>query len=187
LQSSTGSLLVGLSFEERQEIVLLVLIAQTNPAKHPDYHSNWLHNIADEALDYSSPFGKMEYIRSLQGKSEHAKEKFFFDYSYLLERCGDMEAQYVLMMEDDTIAAKGWNGRTMKRLESAARKTEGRGYNPQDCELANYSYDFQLLHCRMPCTCKKVHWNFEKSVVNAFSTSCIIFYLLISVSENSVD
>jgi hypothetical protein len=68
LQFSTGSLLDGLSFEERQEIVLLILIAHTNPVKRPDHHSCWLHNIADEVLDYSSPFGRMEYIRSLKGK-----------------------------------------------------------------------------------------------------------------------
>jgi hypothetical protein len=50
LQFSTGSLLDGLSLEERQEIVLLVLNAHTNPAKHPDAHSNWLHNIVDETI-----------------------------------------------------------------------------------------------------------------------------------------
>lgn len=147
MQFSTGSLLDGLSVEERQEIILVVLVAHTNPAKHPDYHSNWLHNIVDEVLDYSSPFGKREYVQSLEGKSEHAKEKSVFDYSYLLERCGDTEAEYVLMLEDDTIAAKGWYGRTMKGLESATRKTERMGYNSQDCELA-ILYSYQLHHSR---------------------------------------
>jgi hypothetical protein len=148
LQFSIGSLLDGLSFEERKEIVLLVSIAHTNPEKHPDYHSSWLHNTADEVLDYSSPFGRREYIQSLEGKSEHSKEKSVFDYSYLLEVCGNTEAQYVLMMEDDTIATKGWYGRTMKGLEFATRKTEEMGYNYQDCELANYSYQLRHFNTR---------------------------------------
>jgi hypothetical protein len=40
---------------------------------------------------------------------------------------------------------------------------------------ANDSYHFQLLRCRTSCTCKEVSWNFAKSVVGAFSVSCIIF------------
>jgi hypothetical protein len=87
-QFSTGSLLDDLSVEERQEIVLLLFIAHTDPATNPDDNLNWLHNIADEVLDYRSPFGKMEYIRSLDGNSEHAEEKSVFRlFVFVREMC----------------------------------------------------------------------------------------------------
>jgi hypothetical protein len=69
------------------------------------------------------------------------------------------EAQYVLIIEDDTIATKGWYGQTKKGLQPAARKTEGMSYNSQDCELAIfYFHQLPHLHNRMASACKQVRW-----------------------------
>jgi hypothetical protein len=140
LHYSTGSVLHGLSEEERQEIVFIALLAHTNSSKHPDADSVWLPNAADQVLDYSAPFEKEEYVQSLEGNKNKQKEKSLFDYSYLLESCRATGANFVFIMEDDTVAAQGWYRRTMQGLQAIAMKMEGMGKAPTDCKRVAFTY-----------------------------------------------
>jgi hypothetical protein len=135
LYHSTGSLLEGLSNDERQQIELKILIAHTNATIHPNWNSNWLRNVADEVLDYGPPFENESYIRVLEGNVDKENQKSLFDYAHLLRACRNTQADYVLMIEDDTVSAKGWYERTMEGLEAVARKMRSMGYTSNACKL----------------------------------------------------
>jgi hypothetical protein len=47
-----GSLLEGLTSQERSEIYNLVFIAHSNPTSHPAFGENWLFGLADHILTY---------------------------------------------------------------------------------------------------------------------------------------
>lgn len=132
---STGSLFEGLSNEERQQIELKILIAHTNATVHPNWNSNWLRNVADEVLDYGLPFENESYVQWLEGIKEKENQKSLFDYAHLLRRCRDTGADYVLMIEDDTVSVKGWYGRTMEGLEAVVEKMRNMGYTSNRCKF----------------------------------------------------
>ena len=136
LHYSTGSVLHGLSAEERQEIVLITLLAHANSSKHPEASSVWLRNAADQVLDYSAPFEKEGYVQSLEGVEGKQKEKSLFDYAHLLESCRATGAEFVFIMEDDTVAAEGWYRRTRQSLQAITTKMRGMGKGSTDCKDA---------------------------------------------------
>lgn len=107
-----GSLLSGLSTAERSDILLLPFIANIDPYAHYAYNESWLFNLADEVVTYEdvSTWDKAR-MRSQETPKGH-KKKALFDYSFMLRRCLDSNAPYILMLEDDTIAADGWYERT---------------------------------------------------------------------------
>jgi hypothetical protein len=135
LHYSTGSLLHGLSPEERQQIDLITLLAHANASKHPDASSTWLLNVADQVLDYGPPFENQEYIQSLELDEDKQKEKSLFDYVHLLEACKSTRAEFVFIMEDDTVAAEGWFRRTIDGLRSISGKMRAMGRDPTHCKL----------------------------------------------------
>lgn len=139
LHYSTGSVLHGLTLQERQEIVLITLLAHANSSKHPDADSEWLLNAADQVLDYSAPFEKEEYVQSLEGDKDKQKEKSLFDYAHLLDACRATGADFIFMMEDDTVAAQGWYLRTMQGLQAIATRMEGMGRAPSDCKYFTFA------------------------------------------------
>ena len=134
LHYAAGSVLHGLTVEERQEIILITLLAHANSSRHPDADSIWLPNAADQVLDYSAPFEKEEYVRSLEGDEDKQKEKSLFDYAHLVEACRATGSEFVFMMEDDTVAAQGWYRRTMEGLHAIATKMRDMGRGPTDCK-----------------------------------------------------
>ena len=113
-----GSLLSGLCGLERSDMILMPFIANVDPQTHQAYHEPWLHNVADHVLTYENvPTEEKERLRSMQTPSGH-KEKALFDYSYVLRACLDSNAPYILMLEDDVLAADGWFRRTKAALRS---------------------------------------------------------------------
>jgi hypothetical protein len=112
-----------------------ILIAHTNVPVHPNWNSNWPRNVADEVLDYGPPFENESYIQWLEGIKEKENQKSLFDYAHLLMRCRDTGADYVLMIEDDTVLAKGWYGRTMEGLEAVVEKMRNMGYTSNRCKF----------------------------------------------------
>jgi hypothetical protein len=76
-----------------------------DPTRHPDWHSPWLRNVADEVLSYEAPFKNGTWMKEMEGKIEHESEKSLFDFVYLLRVCKDSGAEYILMIEDDTFIA----------------------------------------------------------------------------------
>lgn len=125
--TSVGSLLEGLTTEERQQIHLVLFIAHTDPHTHPDYAEPWLENVADRVLTYFLPEDQFEHIQKLENDRGLFREKALFDYTYLLKTCAAVQAPYILMMEDDVIALDGWYHRTRDALKLAERQSHLKG------------------------------------------------------------
>lgn len=125
--TSVGSLLEGLTEEERQKIYLVLFIAHTDPQIHPDYAEPWVENVADRLLTYTLPEDQFEHIQKLENDRGLFREKALFDYTYLLKACAAVEAPYIIMMEDDVIALDGWYHRTRAALKSAERQSHLKG------------------------------------------------------------
>jgi len=121
LQSAVGSLLHGLTPEERQEIYLIVFLPHSKPERHPAYGEKWLAELTDNILTYNYGFDRMQHIRNMEAQ-DRVEEKSLFDYSYLLDKCTEQLTPYIAIFEDDTIAADGWYHRTMDAIHEAERQ-----------------------------------------------------------------
>lgn len=119
LETSVGSLLDGLTKEERDDIYLIVFIPHTDPKVHPAYTQNWLYNLTDHVLLYDLPSEEMQHISGLEKGAGH-REKGLFDYAYLLKACYAAETPYIAMFEDDIVAMDGWYHRTLAGLDKAS-------------------------------------------------------------------
>uniref|UniRef100_A0A0B7K418 Uncharacterized protein n=1 Tax=Bionectria ochroleuca TaxID=29856 RepID=A0A0B7K418_BIOOC len=115
LPITIGSLLHGLTDQERAELHLLVLIAQTDPTHHPNFNELWLHQAVDGVLTYNVNATQLSYLRHLEA-TEKYQEKGLFDYSYALQQCYDAGASYIGLFEDDIILAHGWLIRALQGL-----------------------------------------------------------------------
>lgn len=125
LQGAVGSVLEGLTAEERGNLYLIILIAHLNPAEHPAYAEPWLHSLADKVLLYDPDMVDLEHIRKLETPEAKtfAREKGLLDYIYLLRACESINTSYTVMLEDDVIALDGWYHRTKQALSEAERQT----------------------------------------------------------------
>lgn len=121
LQYTVGSLLAGLSPEERKEIYLIAFIAHSKPITHPAYSEAWLSALADEVITYPFGLDRMQYIVDMEKKSNF-EEKGLFDYSFLLDKCAAQLTPYVAILEDDTLAVDGWYHRTLIAIQSAEQQ-----------------------------------------------------------------
>ncbi|KAL8951776.1 MAG: hypothetical protein Q9222_002267 [Ikaeria aurantiellina] len=118
-----GSLLDGLTEEERRQIHTIVLIAHTDPHRHPSYAEPWLHNLASRILLYdTADMKQLEQLKEME-KDKDYRRKAIFDYTYLMKTCIDSGASWVAMIEDDTLAVSGWYPRTIKALDDADAKS----------------------------------------------------------------
>ena len=141
--TAVGSLLEGLTTQERQEIYLVLFIAHTDPTTHPAYSESWLGNVADRVLTYDDalvPVEQLEHLRKLEIDRGLFREKALFDYTYLLKTCAAVGAPYIVMNEDDVIALDGWYHRTAQALKIAEEKTMMRkgSANCEDTSFARF-------------------------------------------------
>ncbi|KAI9838477.1 MAG: hypothetical protein M1837_002469 [Sclerophora amabilis] len=163
-RTSVGSLLEGLTEDERQGLYLILFIAHTEPTVHPAYAEKWLHNVADRVLMYNLPEGELDRIRRMEKDRTLFKEKALLDYTHLLKACAQTGAPYVAMVEDDVIALDGWYHRTLEALEIANHQTRARGN--RECEslksqLLHEAYPALDLYLRLFYTEALLGWNSE--------------------------
>lgn len=104
---TVASLLAGLSKTERKSIYLNILIGNTDPSKHPIYSEKWLSTLPDRLLTYKEDDPDFERIKDWEEGGWY-RNKTIYDYTHLLKDCYDTGADYVAMIEDDTLAVKGW-------------------------------------------------------------------------------
>jgi hypothetical protein len=149
LRVAVGSLLEGLTPEERSEIYFTVFIPHSDPTIHPAYTEQWLPNLANEVLEYNVSDEQMKHIKEMEKEGGLYREKGLYDYSYLIKACYKQETSYIAMLEDDTIAMDGWYHRTMAAVEDAERQSA----------LKKASPDF--LYLRLFYTEEFLGWNSE--------------------------
>ena len=118
VRSTIGSLLDGLTPTERAEIYLVVLIAHTTPNDHPIYAEQWLTNVVDKVLLYNVDQHKTDDLMRWELDKDYRK-KAIFDYTYVLQNCHNRGSQWIAMIEDDTLAVKGWYPKAIEALEKA--------------------------------------------------------------------
>ncbi|KAF1945270.1 hypothetical protein EJ02DRAFT_339034 [Clathrospora elynae] len=171
LPDAVGSLLDGLTPEERQEIYLIVFIPHSKPEVHPAYREHWLSGLADEVLIYGYGIDRMQYIRDMEQKRKF-DEKSLFDYSYLLDRCTELFTPYIAILEDDAIAMDGWYHRTIAAIHEAEQQAALRRAKP----------DF--LYLRLFYTEEFLGWNAEdwkhylfNSIYVAIVPTLVIFFM----------
>jgi hypothetical protein len=149
LRTAVGSLLEGLTPEERDEVALIVFIPRSAPAIHPAYTEQWLPELADEVLVYDVSEEQMKHIKEMEQEGGLYREKGLYDYSYLVKACHKTQTPYIAMLEDDTVAMDGWFHRTMASIEQAETLSA----------LKKASPDF--LYLRLFYTEEFLGWNSE--------------------------
>ena len=132
-RTTVGSVLEGLTEEERESVFLVVFIAHTDPAVHPAFSESWMHNVPDQVLTYDLSPDQLDHIRKLEGDRGLFREKALFDYTYLLKACATVGTPYIAMLEDDVIALDGWYQRTQEALQQVEDQSVSNG-DPWDCK-----------------------------------------------------
>jgi hypothetical protein len=122
---TVGSLLAGLSDEERKSIFLNLLIGHTEPSQHPISAERWVDALPDRILQYRKESPDFDQIRAWEEGGWY-RNKTIYDYSYLLKDCYDTGAEYVAMIEDDTLAVAGWLPRALKALDAVVNAMHAR-------------------------------------------------------------
>ncbi|KZF23560.1 hypothetical protein L228DRAFT_119672 [Xylona heveae TC161] len=166
LRPLIGSLLGDLTEEEREQIHLIVLIAQTDPHAHPAYSEGWLSTLADQILLYDFDDEQIAHLKKLEAEKGLMREKGLFDYRYLLKACYDVGAPYVAMLEDDTLALDGWFHRVQKALKTAEEKTHAKGSN-------------KWLYLRLFYTEEFLGWNSEEWPVYLLSSVVLVTSMVV--------
>lgn len=100
---------------ERADLHISVLVAETDPTRHPSWHVGWIRHAVDDFYTYQVNATEKAHLQKLEEAGEYS-EKGMFDYAYALQRCYDTGALYVGMFEDDIVMARGWFVRTLLGL-----------------------------------------------------------------------
>lgn len=141
LKTTIGSLLQGLSKQERDDLHLKVLIGHLDPFVHPAVHEPWLGHTVDSLVFYNETLSPKDIVRivdlekSSEFRSEAVREKEVFDFGLVLKECFETGAEYVAMLEDDVLAMDGWMHRSLKALEEVEEKVAG-SYDGEECEFS---------------------------------------------------
>ncbi|KAL9612707.1 MAG: hypothetical protein Q9167_002698 [Letrouitia subvulpina] len=161
LKAALGTLLDSLEAPQREQIRLIVFIAQTDPKTHPDYTARWLQVSANKILKYDVS-NTMELARIRYWEEEHLFwNKTGYDYAFLLKRCADTGAPWVAIVEDDTVAQKGWYPRAMEALEKLSKD------------------ELKWIYMRMFYTERILGWNSESWLLYLFICLVVSLFSLV--------
>jgi N-Acetylglucosaminyltransferase-IV (GnT-IV) conserved region len=126
LPTTIGSILSGLTAEERASMHLVVFIAHLDPGDHPSFSEPWLDALTDEVLIYNLKYLESVRLRQLE-QERNFVAKGVFDYQYLLDACHKTGAPYIAILEDDVTAMSSWYPRTLAALNDAEKLTHEKG------------------------------------------------------------
>jgi hypothetical protein len=75
LDASVGSMLAGLTHEEREHLYLSILFADTDPSVHPNWKHPWIRALADEVDGYTNVSDDKieEILQAEKGKNYYVK------------------------------------------------------------------------------------------------------------------
>jgi hypothetical protein len=164
-----GSVLAGLTALERRDILVVPFIVNVDPSKHEAYSEPWLGALSDEVLTYTNADEQTvkkatQLERELTAGFGVSRKKGTFDYTHLLGHCYDKGTDWILLVEDDSIAADGWYKRTVDGLSSLVEKR-----------------DFsKTVYLRLFYNERLLGWNSEET--NRYVTNVILTELLVLVA-----
>ncbi|KAL9604336.1 MAG: hypothetical protein Q9219_000524 [cf. Caloplaca sp. 3 TL-2023] len=116
LRYTLGSLLEGLTDEERHTMHVAILIGHTRPENHSIYYQPWLTALSNQILTYNISDAKQFNLLTEWEQDKDYRRKAIYDYTYLLETCIRTGATHIAMIEDDVLAVQGWYARTSAAL-----------------------------------------------------------------------
>lgn len=120
-----SSLLAGLEPEQRRSLFLNVLLAHSDSRKHLDYSEDWMNAYPDRVSGYEVDDKDLDMIRAWEEGGWY-RNKTIYDYTYLMKDCYETGARYILMVEDDVLAAAGWWPRTIESISTVESKMNSR-------------------------------------------------------------
>ena len=139
---TVGSVLAGLTEAERRDIFLVSFIANVDPRVHEAFNEPWLPLLSDEVLTYENAAKDvLDRVRGLEHGDLGFDRKPLFDYTFLLRKCYERGMPYVVMLEDDVIAAEGWYART----KAALRDLEQEGSEVENTIYLRLFYNERIL------------------------------------------
>lgn len=121
--TTVGSLLEGLQDSARRTVFVDVLLAHSDPHKHPNADDTWMTILPDRVLHYNQSSPDFEKIIAWEEGGWY-RNKTIYDYTFLLRDCYNTGAEYVLMVEDDTIAARGWHESALNALDKVSTRMQ---------------------------------------------------------------
>ncbi|KAL2786324.1 hypothetical protein BJX66DRAFT_312947 [Aspergillus keveii] len=124
---TVGSLLDGLTEAERKQMLLYLRIAHTNASDNPVYSEKWVETLPDKLSTYTSDNPDFERIQEWEEGGWY-RNKTIYDFTTLMRDCYESGAEYVAMVEDDTIAVKGWFSTAMQALDTVEQRTAGKDW-----------------------------------------------------------
>ena len=157
-----GSLLEGLTADERDALHLVLLIAHTDPAAHPIHAEPWPERLPDALLTYAHlPASERAQLAAWEATADY-RPKALFDYGLLLETCTrTTPAPFAAVLEGDVLAARGWLARTL----AAAHAVEDQDTTPDEVAHAPKDDDTPTadwLYLRLFYTETYLGWNREE-------------------------
>ncbi|KAK5174464.1 NADH-dependent flavin oxidoreductase [Saxophila tyrrhenica] len=121
LSDAAGSMLVGLTPEERSAIEARLIFVDLNATLHPQWDDPWL-DVFDWWGGYNVTDAEMDMLREYRAH-EKIQAKGIFDYAYALSQCyNETTAPYIAMVEDDVAFADGWLAKTLDALATVRQK-----------------------------------------------------------------
>jgi len=123
LDATVGSLLDGLTTDERDELHLIVLLPYSDPTRHSAYREPLLHNLVDEVTHYDTSTPQSDHIIALENEEAPFREKGLYDYGLLVDSCLDKtNATHIAIFEDDIVASPDWYNQTLAGLAESEAK-----------------------------------------------------------------
>jgi hypothetical protein len=124
--------LEGLSPQERADVYVGVMFANTDPEEHPSWHNRQLRYLVDEAYSYNVTKENHAMLQDWEVSHDFGK-KGIFDYTYSLEHClTATDAPWIAMIEDDVIFAEGWLSYTLNNLANLDKRLGSTTSDAQD-------------------------------------------------------
>lgn len=164
LDVTVGSLLDGLTSDERHELHLLALLPHSDPTKHSAYREPWLHNLVDEVIHYNTSKAQSDHITALENEEAPFREKGLFDYGSLVDACLDRtDAPYIAIFEDDIVAAPDRYRETLAGLAKCELELSRARDRSQE-----------LLYLRLFYTEQFLGWNSEDWLEHGLWSSLVI-------------
>lgn len=159
IRATVGSILDGLTDEERAQIHFTFFIAHTNTSVHPSARESWTKSVPDTALSYDG-LDEKKILQIMQWEKDHDYiSKGLFDYQYLLQSCYEKTpAPYIAILEGDVLAAKGWYNRAI----TAAQHIDSLDPFSKDQTGGEDKINSQWLYLRLFYTEYYFAWNSEE-------------------------
>ena len=145
-QRAVGSVLAGLTEDERRDLFLVSFFVNLDPTEHVAFKESWLPHVMDKVLTYDDvPRDMKEKVEVLPPGD--FMRKALFDYVFLLRSCYESGTPWIVLLEDDVIGADGW----FYRMRNAVQELVGK-------------WDFgSILYLRLFYNERLLGWNSEET------------------------